>query len=67
MTERERALVSSGEAARLLKCSPGWVRYLVDTGRLAAKRGAMGIRLIERAAVEKLARERRGRHGQRAR
>ena len=48
------------EAARALGCGPGWVRYLCDSGRLPSERGALGIRLIDRRAVEELARQREG-------
>ena len=61
--------ITPGMAAKILRMSPGYVRYLTDTGRLPAVRGTLGIRLIEKAAVEELARKRRaeGReHEQRA-
>lgn len=50
-----------GEAARLLGISAQRVRELVDSGRLPAERGTLGVRVIERRAVEDLARERRQR------
>ncbi len=56
---RERVLPSA--AARIAQCSPQWIRYLVDVGRLLAERGPTGVRLIDRAAVEELARQRRRR------
>jgi len=56
VTEVERILPS--QAALLLGCSAGYVRWLTDTGRLPAQRGPMGIRLIEKAAVETFARNR---------
>lgn len=55
--------ITPGIAAKILDVGPGYVRYLVDTGKLPATRGAMGIRLIDRKAVEQLARER---HSERA-
>ena len=50
--------VLPSEAARLIGVSSGYVRALVDAGRLPAKRGPIGIRLIERTAVERFAQER---------
>lgn len=47
-----------GQAAKLLGCGPGYVRYLVDAGRLPAQRGPGNMRLIPLAAVEALRRER---------
>lgn len=49
------------QAARILGTSATWVRILVDTGRLPAERGTMGIRLIDRIAVEEFAERRRAR------
>jgi excisionase family DNA binding protein len=49
-----------GEAGRLLGISPQRVRQLVDEGRLPAQRGPLGMRLIDRRAIERLA-EQRGR------
>lgn len=53
---QERVLPS--EAARLVGCSPQWIRYLVDAGRLAGERGPGGIRLISRVSVGEFAKER---------
>lgn len=50
--------ITPGVAAKILDVGPGYVRYLVDTGKLPATRSAMGIRLIDRRAVEALAKER---------
>jgi excisionase family DNA binding protein len=50
------------EAARLIGCSAGYVRFLTDTGRLPAERGLMGIRLLDRAAVERFAAQREAQH-----
>ena len=44
-------------AGRILNVTPSEVRRLVDTGRLPAER-ILGVRLIERKAVENLARSR---------
>lgn len=57
MESKQKILV--GEAARLLEVSPQRVRELVDRGDLKAERGVMGIRLLDRGAVEGLARRRR--------
>ena len=40
--------VLASEAGRLLGLSPQRIRQLVDQGRLAARRGPRGMRLIER-------------------
>ena len=50
--------VLPSEAARMIGCSPQWIRALVDSGRLPAERGPGGIRLIDRRAVKRLAQER---------
>ena len=47
-----------GEAARITGYSVQMIRYLVDHGLLAARRGPGGVRLISREAVERIARER---------
>src|SRR5713101_3055912 len=54
----ESAWVTVGAAARAIGVHHSYVRMLVDTGRLRAKRTSFGIRLIDRAAVERFARER---------
>lgn len=46
------------QAARILKVTPERVRQLCDAGRIPCERGTLGIRLIPREAVERLARER---------
>ncbi len=46
------------EAARVLGVSAAYVRLLTDRGDLPAARTPTGVRLLDRAAVEKLARER---------
>ncbi len=48
-----------GQAAKIVGCGTGWIRYLADVGRLPSERGAMGERLLERRAVENLAQERK--------
>ncbi len=55
---RETRWVLSSQAARMIGVSPGYIRVLVDTGRLRARRGPLGIRLIDRTAVEQFAQER---------
>jgi hypothetical protein len=50
--------VLASEAARIIGCSSQRIRQLVDAGRLPARRGPLGMRFIEREAVERLARER---------
>ncbi len=52
--------VLPSEAARLLGLSVQRVRQLVDQGRLAARRGPRGMRLIERKALEALREQRSG-------
>lgn len=46
------------EAAKILNVTPDRIRQLCDAGRLPAERGTLGIRLIQRGAVEQLAAER---------
>jgi excisionase family DNA binding protein len=57
-------LLTTSEAARVLEVSDQWVRSLMRSGRLAHVVTPLG-RLIPREAVERLARERRGRRRQR--
>jgi excisionase family DNA binding protein len=57
-------LLTTSEAARVLEVSDQWVRALMRSGRLAHVVTPLG-RLIPRDAVERLARERRGRRRQR--
>jgi len=57
-------LLTTSEAARLLEVSDQWVRTLMRSNRLAHVVTPLG-RLIPREAVERLARERRGRRRQR--
>ncbi len=56
---RERML--TGEAARILGCSPETVRRLERLGQLTAQRTESGVRLFDRRDVEHLAQERRAR------
>lgn len=51
-------LMTTGEAARLLKLSPDMVRWLEREGRLPAQRTTNGVRLFRRSDVERLAAER---------
>jgi excisionase family DNA binding protein len=51
--------VLPSEAGRLTGLSPQRVRQLVDSGRLPARRGPLGMRLIRREDVEKLAEQRK--------
>lgn len=60
VTTSDRFVLAS-EAARLLGLSPQRVRQLVAQGRLAARRGPRGMRLIERKAVDALIEQRRRR------
>lgn len=55
---REGSFMLASEAARVLGLSPQEVRRLVDLGRLEAERGTLGIRMINRRAVEAMAQER---------
>jgi excisionase family DNA binding protein len=57
-------LVTTSQAARLLEVSDQWIRTLMRSGQLAHVVTPLG-RLIPRDAVERLARERRGRRRQR--
>ncbi len=50
--------VTVGAAARAIGVHHSYVRMLVDTGKLRAKRTSFGIRLIDKAAVDSFARER---------
>ena len=50
--------LTSADAGRLLGVTPARVRQLAVTGRLPHIRTANGIRLFQRADVERLARER---------
>ena len=51
-------LMTTGEAARLLRLSPDMVRWLEREGRLPALRTTNGVRLFRRCDVERLATER---------
>jgi excisionase family DNA binding protein len=57
--------IAVGEAANVIGVSRGYVRLLVDTGQLRARRTTFGIRLIDRMSVKNFARKRlRRRRGQ---
>ena len=53
----------TGWSARRLKCTPDGVRYLERTGKLKAALIVNGVRLFDRADVERLAQERAGSDG----
>jgi len=57
--EPDTEFLSSGDAARILDCSPDLVRYLEKTGRLDAQRTAGGLRLFDAVQVRALAQRRR--------
>jgi len=59
MVRLSERFVLASEAGRLLGLSPQRVRQLVDAGRLAARRGPHGMRMIEKRAVEALIEQRR--------
>jgi excisionase family DNA binding protein len=54
----DKRWVVVGEAADMIGVSRGYVRLLVDTGQIRARRTTFGIRLIDRMSVRKFARER---------
>ncbi len=58
--------IMAGEAARMLGVSGQIVREWVDSGKLEGRRGPLGIRLISRADVERLVKERASRASERA-
>jgi excisionase family DNA binding protein len=60
------AYITTGEAARRLQLSPERVRQLVDSGKLRAKRGLYGHRLVDAEVVEIFAQQRRERGRERA-
>ena len=51
-------LIEVSEAARRIKRSKAWVRYLSDVGRLRAIRTGRGQRLFVEADVERYLRKR---------
>ncbi len=57
--------ISVAEAARIIGVTRGYVRMLADMGKLRATRGTFGIRLFDRAAVKRFARERTRQRAQR--
>ena len=59
-------LMTTGEAARLLRLSPDMVRWLEREGRLPAQRTTNGVRLFRRCEVERLATERARSRGNKA-
>ncbi|HEV2356376.1 MAG TPA: helix-turn-helix domain-containing protein [bacterium] len=60
-----KAVMLPSEAARILGVSATYVRVLADRGDLPATRTEGGVRLLDRAAVEKLARDRGDRNAER--
>ncbi len=56
--------ISVAEAARIIGVIPGYVRMLVDSRRLRAKRGAVRVRLVDRASAQRFARARARRRAQ---
>jgi len=52
-------LLTTADAARILRVVPATVRWLERTGKLAAQRTASGVRLFKRSEVERVHRERR--------
>jgi excisionase family DNA binding protein len=51
-------LLTVSSAAKILKTSEGTVRRLERSGELPAQRTSSGVRLFDRADVDRLARER---------
>jgi DNA-binding transcriptional MerR regulator len=59
VTETDRAIITTGDAAKILQLSVDRVRQLERSGILTARRTATGIRLFDRDTVLRLARERK--------
>jgi hypothetical protein len=56
--DKENLLGLPSDAARVLRCSPGKVVLLVDSGRLPlVGRTVRGVRILRMADVERFARE----------
>jgi excisionase family DNA binding protein len=55
-------LITTSRAAKILQTSEGTVRALERRGELPAERTSSGLRLFDRAVVERIARERAERH-----
>jgi excisionase family DNA binding protein len=53
--------ITTGEAARILRCAEDTARRLGDEGRLTVVRTSTGLRLFDRGEVERFARERQER------
>lgn len=53
----------AAEAARILGVTPATVRLMESRGELPATRTASGVRIFERADVERLAAQRTAEHG----
>lgn len=54
----------TSEAARIIGVTPETIRIWADSGRLPAAKTTNGVRLFDRADVERVARERSGRRNQ---
>ena len=59
-------LLTTTDVARVLNLSPEMVRFLERTGRLLARKTAGGVRIFERAEVERVLAERVRQRGGRA-
>lgn len=62
---RDPRWISVTEAARMIGVTPGYVRTLVDSRRLQAKRRVLRVRLLYREAVQRFARRRALQHTER--
>jgi excisionase family DNA binding protein len=51
----------SGDVAKILNCTPDYVRVLERSGQLQAVKTEGGVRLFDRVDVERFARERANR------
>ena len=59
--------LTTGPAARVVKCSEALIRQAAKDGRLASQQSDSGIRFFSLAAVEKFAADRRARRERRGR
>lgn len=60
LEDPQNPFLLTGDVARLLHVSPVTVRMWERTGRLTAVRTAGGVRLFDRASVDRLRLERQG-------
>jgi excisionase family DNA binding protein len=58
-----RHLITTSGAARILEQSEGTVRRLENKGEITAIKTERGMRLFDRAAIERVAAERKARRG----